>query len=355
MARRKGGRRGRTGPLGLEQREPPEILAAGPPGTYGSDEEEEVSHRNKTLHNRQEGESSGNDLDIVRSYLRTARGETDGRREEPGNARRQEIRVGDWTCKTEACRGWSNFKWRTMCLKCGKSPAGAQVRQGEQAETVPGQSPRERYRKRQEEEKEPIRRPQRMIIITINTMIDNKSRVRPQNKDHIEILKQAGLSLKEVTGIVAKPGYLEVSLIPGAVSGAGAQRETHKEVNNKITITSIRERGSNRVIQVRYQDVPFEVMDETLIQYTELFAKTERRRMRWEIIQEEEDSSPGGELVGKWSGERTILVTLKRDVGHIPTRHFVGGGRIKVHVPGKRNCPRCLKPVGECRGGGEWS
>ena len=182
VARRKGGRRGRTGPLGLEQREPPEILAAGPPGTYGSDEEEEVSQRNKTLHNRQEGESSGNDLDIVRSYLRTARGETDGRREEPGNARRQEIRVGDWTCKTEACRGWSNFKWRTMCLKCGKSPAGAQVRQGEQAETVPGQSPRERYRKRQEEEKEPIRRPQRMIIITINTMIDNKSRVRPQNK-----------------------------------------------------------------------------------------------------------------------------------------------------------------------------
>ena len=84
---------------------------------------------------------------------------------------------------------------------------------------------------------EPEREPQRMIIITINLTIDNKTRLRPQNRDHTEILKQAGLSLGEVTGIVAKPGYLEVSLIPGAVSGARAQRESHKQVNEKITIT----------------------------------------------------------------------------------------------------------------------
>ena len=48
-------------------------------------------------------------------------------------------------------------------------------------------------------------------------------------------------------------------------------------------------------------------------------------------------------------------MTLKRDVGHIPTWHFVGGGRIRVHVPGKRNRPRCLQSVGECKGGGEWT
>ena len=107
----------------------------------------------------------------------------------------------------------------------------------------------------------------------------------------MEILKQAGLSLGEVTGIVAKPGHLELSLIPGAVSGARAQQETHNQVNKKITITSIRERGSNRVVQIRYQDVPFEVMDETLLQYTELYADVGRtgRRMRWEMIREEYD------------------------------------------------------------------
>ena len=49
--------------------------------------------------------------------------------------------------------------------------------------------------------------------MTINVIIDNKTRVRPHNKDYMEILKQAGLSLGEVTGIVAKPGHLEVSLI----------------------------------------------------------------------------------------------------------------------------------------------
>ena len=198
---------------------------------------------------------------------------------------------------------------------------------------------------------------QRMIIITINLLIGNQTRIRPHNKDHIQILKQAGLSLGEVTGIVAKPGYLEVSLKPGAVSGAGAQRETQKQVNDKITITSIRERGSNRVVQLGYEDVPFEVMDETLIQYTELFANVEGagRRMRWEMIREEDDLSPGGELVGKWSGERSVLVTLKKDVGHIPTWHFVGGGKLRIRVPGKKNCPRCLKSVGECKGEGEWT
>ena len=97
-------------------------------------------------------------------------------------------------------------------------------------------------------------------------------------------------------------------------------------------------------------------MDETLIQYTELFANVEGagHRMRWEMIREEDDLSPGSELVGKWSGERSVLVTLKRDVGHIPTWHFVGGGKLRIHVPGKRNCPRWLQSVGECKGGGEW-
>ena len=55
-----------------------------------------------------------------------------------------------------------------------------------------------------------------------------------------------------MTGIVAKPGYLEVSLKPGAVSGAVAQRETQKQVNDKITLTSIREWGSYRVVQLSY-------------------------------------------------------------------------------------------------------
>ena len=294
--------------------------------------------------------------------LRRARGEDNEKRVEPARDGTREIRVGDWTCKTEACRGWSNFKWRTLCLKCGKSPRGALGQKGSAGEesTIPGLSAIERHTRRLEEEGEPVRRPQRMIIITINLLIGNTTRIRPHNRDHIQILKQAGLSLGEVTGIVAKIGYLEVSLIPGAVSGAGAQRETHKQVNDNITITSIKERGSNRVVQVRYQDVLFEVLGETRIQYTELYANVERagRRMRWKMIREEDNLSPGGELVGKWTGERSELVTLKRDVGRIPTWHFVGGGRIRVHVPSKRNCPRCLQSVNECEANkvqkGDW-
>ena len=285
--------------------------------------------------------------------LREARGE---RRT---TEKRWEVRQGDWTCKVPECRGWSNFQWRHYCFKCGKDKEGKKdprlEAQREDARVGSlGQSPRERFKKRFEEQREPIRRPPRMIIITINVMIGGKTRTRPQTADHYTIIRQAGLNIDEVTGKVAKPGYLEVSLIPGSASAAKALREVHKQVNEKITITSVRERGSNRVVVIKWQEVPFDVLDETLIQYVELFAKVEKagRSLRWEVVREEED--PSQEMVGKWSGERSVPVTLNRDITNIPTWHYVGGGRLRLHVPGRRNCPRCLKTVGECRGGGEW-
>ena len=216
------------------------------------------------------------------------------------------------------------------------------------------QSPRERLKKRFEEQREPIRRPPRMIILTINVTVDGKSRSRPPVSDHHDILRQAGLTLNEVIGKVGKPGYLEVALIPGSTSAAKALREGHKQVNDRITITSVRERGSNRVVMIKWQEIPFDVLDETLIQYTELFGKVEKvgRSLKWETVKEEDD--PTSEMVGKWSGDRSVPVTLNRDIAHIPTWHYVGGSRLKLQVPGRRNCPRCLKSAGECRGGGEW-
>ena len=47
---------------------------------------------------------------------------------------------------------------------------------------------------------------------------------------------------------MARPGYLEVSLIPAAVSVLGAIRETPKQISEKIMITSVAEKGVNRVV-----------------------------------------------------------------------------------------------------------
>ena len=77
-------------------------------------------------------EEEGNDnLRNVRDMRRRARGETNERKEEPARGFWREVRVGDWTCQTVACRGWSNFKWRTVCMRCGKSPGGKELLQRE--------------------------------------------------------------------------------------------------------------------------------------------------------------------------------------------------------------------------------
>ena len=195
-----------------------------------------------------------------------------------------------------------------------------------------------------------------MLVLTINLLIEDKPNRRPQLEENYVIMKQAGLNLAEVMGKVGKNGYLEVALQPGAASAAGALREVSKIVDSRITILSVREQGSTREVLLRWQEVPFGTLDETLFSYTELFSKPVRpgRNLWWEVCKEEEDHSPTGEMVGKWTGERTLMVTLKSGVGHIPAWHYVGGARIRLQVPGRRSCPRCLQAVGECRGAGNW-
>ena len=119
-----------------------ETLAVGAPGAWGSDEEE-----GNEIGESQEVESNGS-VQEVWDMLRTARGEE--RRVKPAKDGRMKVRVGDWMYKTEACRGWSNFRWRTLCMKCGKSAGEKLVRKGTDGGQVPGQSPRERQRMLQE-------------------------------------------------------------------------------------------------------------------------------------------------------------------------------------------------------------
>ena len=62
---------------------------------------------------------------------------------------------------------------------------------------------------------------------------------------------------------------------------------------------------------------------------------------------------------GGWTGRsytcRTCRVTLNSNITHIPTWHYVGGARIKLIVPGKKNCGHCLNSVNDCESGGVWS
>ena len=64
--------------------------------------------------------------------------------------------------------------------------------------------------------------------------------------------------------------------------------------------------------------------------------------------------APGEGLRGVWNAERTLAVHLNQGVGHVPFWHYVGGAKIKLLVPGKKNCPRYLKSAGDCKGGGTW-
>ena len=109
------------------------------------------------------------------------------------------------------------------------------------------------------------------------------------------------MNLAEVKGKDGKPGYLEVALEPGAASAAGALCEVSKIVNDKTTILSVREQGSTREVPVRWQEVPFGILEETLYSHLELFSKPMRpgRNLWWEVCKPEDDMSPAGEMIGK--------------------------------------------------------
>ena len=270
-----------------------------------------------------------------------------------------EEREGDWSCKSRGCENFLNFKRRTHCMRCRRDKKGemAPVQEAQEGVRRETWTPGARYRERTEERGQLILRQPKLSVVVVNVTIEGKDNIKLQEEDHYEVMKQAGLNVGEVRGKFAKPGYLEVGMITGATSIPRALREHPKEVNKRIMITSVRERGINRPILMRWAEVPFMIPDETIINYQQLFAKSEGggKSMRWERSREEDDKSPGGELVGSFTAERTCRATLNSNITHIPTWHYIGGARIKLIVPGRKNCGHCLKSVGECESGGVWS
>ena len=189
------------------------------------------------------------------------------------------------------------------------------------------------------------------MILSINLIKDGKPGQKPRLEDHTKIMRQAGLNLDEVRGKVGKNGYLEVALDHGAASASRALREGSKEVDTRYTISSVREQGASREVTVKWVGVPFSVQDETLYSYLELFSNPVRKvRNLWWVKEE-----PGEGLRGVWNAERTLVVHLNSGVGHVPVWHYVGGAKLKLLIPGKRSCPRCMKSVGDCKGGGSWA
>ena len=63
---------------------------------------------------------------------------------------------------------------------------------------------------------------------------------------------------------------------------------------------------------MKWQEVSLEVKDETLIQYSDLFAVPEKNDIRlwWETVKGEDHSK----MVGTWTGERSPAVRLKPNI-----------------------------------------
>ena len=81
----------------------PEVLASGSSGVLESSQEEDREDDG----DGKEPESNA-DLRMVRNMLRRGEGAVVENKEDSVRDGRREVRVGDWTCKTEACKGWSN-------------------------------------------------------------------------------------------------------------------------------------------------------------------------------------------------------------------------------------------------------
>ena len=263
------------GPGGIADLKTAEAGAGGriPPG---DDWSTVVKGKAKRHSSGDKAEHIDSDKDDGRGIGRLARKLREGEATEPRKS--NDIREGDWECKDQRCR-WRNFSWRKQCMKCQKNPQGQEAlgEQGASRGAPVTESALERAR-RIGERGETSRKHPKVLVLTINLLIENKTNMKPQLDDHYSIMKQAGLSLAEVKGKVGKNGYLEVALQPGAASAAGALWEVSKIVNDKITILSVREQGSSREVLLRWQEVPFGIPDETLLIHGAVFKASATRK-----------------------------------------------------------------------------
>ena len=175
-------------------------------------------------------------------------------------------------------------------------------------------------------------------------------RVIPSAEEVISIMKQASLVPEEVMGVTAGLRKLEVLLRPGAGSASLALRETPKVVDNNISIKFVREK-TRKTVRVTYQGVDYDTQDQILLQYSEKWGEIVGPKMvfweKWPIRMAD------GKLKRCWNGNRTINLKIRDGVGHIPVNHYIGDQKVRLLVPGFRECGHCLKPPGECPGRGD--
>ena len=73
------------------------------------------------------------------------------------------------------------------------------------------------------------------------------------------------------------------------------------------------------------------------------------KRLWWEKVKEGDESS----MVGTWTGERSVGVRLKLNIGYIPTLHR-WGNKTEALFSWNENLPNVPKVGGQVQGGGDW-
>ena len=292
-----------------------------------------------------------------------------------------ETRVGDWRCPKQGCKDWVNYSWRTACMKC-RAPkldmlprpemggekerlergvesfrdgvdSGASLAHNLEERHTSDRTQQQNRTTDQVPEGRGARgeiRPRVERSVLIIGLEMSAGRVIPSAEDVINIMKQASLVPEEVMGVTAGLRKLEVLLRPGAGSASLALRETPKVVDKNISIKFVREK-TKKTVRVTYQGVDYDTQDQILLQYSEKWGDIVGPKMvfweKWPIRMAD------GKLKRCWNGNRSINLKIRDGVGHIPVNHYIGDQKVRLLVPGLRECGHCLKPPGECPGRGD--
>ena len=181
-------------------------------------------------------------------------------------------------------------------------------------------------------------------VVTLQTECQGEKR-KPSKKEIKKILKHRKVDIGKVIGVITRVGRAEI-FFGDAESAESFLFEYALRAGPDIWAISARI-GNSNTKRVIFKEVPWNITDETILKYANIWGTPQAGREGKYITYEREVLDEDGT---KWlTGNRILMMALKRQ---IPRKNIIQGSMVAVEYPGQQECFRCKDTPDKCPGKG---
>ena len=181
-------------------------------------------------------------------------------------------------------------------------------------------------------------------VVTLQTECQREKR-KPTKKEIKKILKHRKVDIRKVIGVITRVDRAEI-FFGDVESAEGFLFEYVIRAGPDIWAISARI-GNSNTKRVIFKEVPWNVTDETILKYANIWGTPQAGKEGKYITYERETLDEDGT---KWlTGNRILMMILKRQ---IPRKNIIQGNMVAVEYPGQQECYRCKDTPEKCPGKG---